>query len=26
LLLVIVNIRNTWDLTLTLVRRHRRND
>jgi hypothetical protein len=26
LLLVIVNIRNTWDLTLTLVRRHHRND
>ena len=26
LLLVIVNVRNTWDLTLTLVRRHHRND
>ena len=26
LLLVIVNIRNTWDLTLTLVRRHPRNN
>jgi hypothetical protein len=26
LLLVIVNIRNTWDLTLSLVRRHPRND
>ena len=25
-LLGIVNIRNTWDLTLTLVRRHHRND
>src|SRR5580698_9338061 len=26
LLLVIVNIRNAWDLTLTLVRRHHRNN
>src|ERR1700734_2094972 len=26
LLLTIVNIRNTWGLTLTLVRRHHRND
>jgi hypothetical protein len=24
--LVIVNIRNAWDLTLTLVRRHHRNN
>jgi hypothetical protein len=26
LLLTIVNIRNAWDLTLTMVRRHRRAD
>jgi hypothetical protein len=26
LLLAIVNIRNAWDLTLTMVRRHPRND
>ena len=26
LLLAIVNIRNAWDLTLTMVRRHRRVD
>ena len=26
LLLAIVNIRNAWDLTLTMVRRHRRAD
>ena len=26
LLLAIVNIRNAWDLTLTMVRRHRRTD
>jgi hypothetical protein len=26
LLLAIVNIRNAWDLTLTMVRRHPRDD
>jgi hypothetical protein len=26
LLLTIVNIRNAWDLTLTMVRRHRRDN
>jgi hypothetical protein len=26
LLLVVVSIRNAWDLTLTMVRRHRRSD
>ena len=26
LLLAIVNIRNAWDLTLTMIRRHRQSD